>query len=159
MEIRFLVHLENLLMNNKMKKNTLYCLLVCLILICCKSKVIRLNEFDFKGSNPYSDQSMIAGSLKIEIVDTLSYIRIFNNNVNFSGVIVDAKRHRPVGNVEVLREVQSGFIPITSTNNSGYFEVSYKSEKSNKFLFYIVGCDSLFVIIDNHLLKEKKQVD
>ena len=33
MEIRFLVHLENLLMNNKMKKNTLYCLLVSLILI------------------------------------------------------------------------------------------------------------------------------
>ena len=153
MEIHFLVQLEDLNMSNKMKKNILYFLPCMLIFMCCNSKVIRMNEFDFNERNRNSEKNIIAGSLKIEIVDSLSFFRITNKKGYFKGVIVDAKCHRPICNVVILRDIQSAFTPMTFTDESGFFELSFKLAPSNRFAFYIAGCDTLFVNLDKHFVK------
>jgi hypothetical protein len=125
--------MEDLIMNNKTQILSLYLLLYILFFQACKSKIVQINKSDLIEKESNINKGIIAGNLQIELVDSISYFKLKNKYGCFSG-----------------RIVESNFIPISSTNEIGYFEVNFKLLSSNRFAFYLVGYDTLIVNLINH---------
>jgi hypothetical protein len=150
MVILFLAVMEDLIMNNKTQILSLYLLLYILFFQACKSKIVQINKSDLIEKESNINKGIIAGNLQIELVDSISYFKLKNKYGCFSGRIVDSPYRKGLGQVLILREIESNFIPISSTNEIGYFEVNFKLLSSNRFAFYLVGYDTLIVNLINH---------